>query len=328
MADEKEKPFAEVLLELFEADPLPIHQLYRLSDMQTDDMALFDTGWTAVSDERRQVIVRHLADIAEDNFIVDFSPIFIRGFNDSVAGVRIASLDGLWDTNDLKLIPPITELLHNDPDAGVQAAAAGALAHFVLMAEWGQLPERILPGLINSLLARYDHEKTADSVRRVVLEALGPAGHPRVNQIIEEAYENGDQPMQVSAVFAMGATADRRWSATVMSEMESPYEEMRAEAARAAGAIGNSDFIERLAELAYDEDVAVRLAAIGSLGQIGGDEVQRILAEMSDDPEIEADDEVLQAVEEAMGEVAMMAGDFEFIDFDYDEDEDDLGFDD
>ena len=318
MTEEKEQPFADVLLELFEAEPLPIPKLYRLSDMQPDEMALFDTGWTAVPDERRQIIVRHLADIAEDNFIVDFTAVFIRGFNDYVAEVRMASLDGLWDTSDLKLIPPITNLLNNDPDERVQAAAAGALGHFVLMAEWGQLPERILPGLIDSLL----------SVRRVVLEALGPAGHPQVNQIIEEAYESRDQGMQVSAVFAMGATADRRWSATVMSELESPYEEMRAEAARAAGAIGNSDFVERLAELAYDEDVAVRLAAITSLGQIGGDEVQRILTEMLEDPEIEADDEILQTVEEAMEEAAMMAGEFDFVDFDFDEDDDEADDDD
>ncbi len=329
MTQEKVKPFADVLVELFEAEPLPIPQLYRLSDMQSDEMEMFDEGWTAVSDMRRQVIVRHLADIAEDNFIVDFTAIFIRGFNDPMAEVRIASLDGLWDTTDLKLIPPITELLQNDPDERVQAAAAGALGHYVLMAEWGQLPERILPGLLTTLLACYDDEKTADSVRRVVLEALGPAGHPRVNQLIEEAYESRDQGMQVSAVFAMGATADRRWSATVLSELDSPYEEMRAEAARSAGTIGNSDFVERLAELAYDEDVAVRLAAIGSLGQIGGDEVQRILGEMMDDPEIEKDDEVLQAVEEAIEEAAMMAGEFDFVDFDFDDEADeDFDFDD
>lgn len=329
MADEKIKSFAEVLVELFEAEPVPIRQLYRLSDMDVEELAMFDAGWTAVSDERRHIIVRHLADLSEDNFLVDFSPIFIRGFNDSAADVRVASLDGLWDTTDLKLIPPITELLDNDPDERVQAAAAAALGHFVAMAEWGQLPERILPGLISSLLARYDDEKTADSVRRVVLEALGPAGHPRVNQLIEEAYASRDQAMQVSAVFAMGATADRRWSVTVLSELDSPYEEMRAEAARSAGAIGNSDFVERLAELAYEEDMAVRLAAITSLGQIGGDEVQRILVEMMDDPEIEEDNTVMEAVEEALEEAAMMAGAFDFVDFDFDDEADeDFDFDD
>lgn len=127
----------------------------------------------------------------------------------------------------------------------------------------------------------------------------------------------------MSAIFAMGNSADRRWSVTVLGEMQSPYEEMRAEAARAAGSIGNSDFVPQLAELAYDEDVAVQLAAIAALGQIGGDEVQRILADMLDDSEIEEDDELLDAVEEALEEAAMMAGDFDFGDFMFDDDESD-----
>jgi HEAT repeat protein len=144
-----------------------------------------------------------------------------------------------------------------------------------------------------------------------------------VNKLIEEGYENGDQSMQMSAIFAMGNTADRRWTVTVLAEMESPYEDMRAEAARAAGTIGSSDFVPLLAELAYDEDLAVRLAAVTSLGQIGGDEVQRILANMLDDPEVEEVDEVFEAVEEAMEEAAMMAGDFNFVDLAFDDDEDD-----
>ena len=319
---EEEKPFANILEDLFQADPLPIQELYRLSDMPAEEWAAFTTGWTAVPDERRQAIVRHLADISEDNFLVDFAPIFVHTLGDASPEVRVAALDGLWDSTDLKLIVPITRLLKEDPAEEVQAAAAGALGHYVLLAEWGQLPERILPGLIDTLLAEYDNEETAVSVQRVLLEALGAADHPRVNKLIEEAYENGDQPMQMSAVFAMGNTADRRWTVTVMGEMESPYEDMRAEAARAAGAIGNSDFVPRLAELAYDEDLAVQVAAVTALGQIGGDEVQRILANMLDDPEVEEIDELFEAVEEAMEESAMMAGDFNFVDFPFgDEDE-------
>lgn len=325
--EEKEKLFDVVLDELFNNEPLPIPQLYRLSDMQAADLAAFDASWTAVSDERRQAIVRHLADISEDNFVVNFSSIFIRSFDDPVANVRIAALDGLWDSTDLKLIPKITEMMQQDPAEEVRAAAAAALGHYVLLAEWGQLPERILPGLVNSLLAMYDDLDTAIPVRRVVLEALSPAGHPRINELIEEAYETGDQASQISAVFAMGNTADRRWSATVLAEMESPYEDMRAEAARAAGTIGNSDFVPRLAELAYDEDLAVRLAAITSLGQIGGDEGQRILADMFDDPEIEEIDEVFEVVEEAIEVSAMMSGDFNFVELGFD-DEDDFDLDD
>lgn len=321
---EEEKAFETVLDELFNADPMPISDLYRLSDMQDEAWATFVAGWTAVPDERRQAIVRHLADISEDNFVVDFTPVFVHNFQDPMPEVRAAALDGLWDSTDIQLISQIKTLMQEDPAEEVRAAAAGALGHYVLLAEWGQLPERILPGLIDTLLAEYDNEETAASVRRVLLEGLGASHHPRVNKLIEEAYENGDQSMQMSAVFAMGNSADRRWTVTVLGEMESPYEDMRAEAARAAGTIGNSDFVPQLAELAYDEDLAVRLAAVTSLGRIGGDEVQRILANMIDDPEVEEVDEVFEAVEDAMEEAAMMAGDFDFVDFPFaDDDEED-----
>jgi HEAT repeat protein len=195
--------------------------------MSAEDWAAFVASWTAVPDERRQAIVRHLADISEDNFLVDFAPVFVHSIEDSMPEVRIAALDGLWDSTDLRLIPSITALMLEDPAEEVRAAAAGTLGHYVLLAEWGQLPERILPGLIDSLLTEYDKEETAASIRRVLLEALGAAPHPRVNKLIEEAYENGDQSMQMSAVFAMGNTADRRWTVSVLGEMESPYEDMR-----------------------------------------------------------------------------------------------------
>jgi hypothetical protein len=320
---EEEKTFETVLDELFHTDPLPIAELYRLSDMQDAAWAAFVAGWTAVPDERRRAIVRHLADISEDNFVVEFTPVFAHNFQDPLPEIRAAALDGLWDSTDLRLIPKIKTLLWEDPAEEVRAAAAGALGHYVLLAEWGQLPERILPGIIDTLLAEYDKAETAVSVRRVLLEGLGAANHPRINKLIAEAYENGDQAMQMSAVFAMGNTADRHWTGTVLSEMESPYEDMRAEAARAAGNIGSSDFVPQLAELAYDEDLAVRLAAVTSLGQIGGDEVQRILANMFDDPEVEEVDEVFEAVEDAMEEAAMTAGDFDFLDFPFADDDDD-----
>jgi len=328
MEKEQEQAFDVVLEEIFKADPLPIAHLYRLSDMQDEEEALFWSGWTAVPAERRQVIVRHLADICVDNFVVDFGSIFVRSFEDEVPAVRMAALDGLWDTTDLMLIPKITRLMQEDKDEEVRAAAAAALGHYVLLAEWGQLPERILPKLVESMLAAYENDETAVSVRRALLEGLGAADHPRIGDLIAQAYESRDPSMQISAVFAMGNSADRRWTATVLAEMESPYEDMRAEASRAAGAIGNSDFVPQLASLAYDEDLAVQVAAITSLGQIGGDEVQRILADMLDDPEIEENEEVLEVVEAAMEESAMMAGDFSFVDSTIGPEDEDDDFDD
>ena len=44
---------------------------------------------------------------------------------------------------------------------------------------------------------------------------------------------------------------------------------------------------------------------------------------MMDDPEVEEVDEVFKAVEDAMEEAAMMAGDFDFVDFSFDDNDDD-----
>lgn len=321
---EEQQPFPAVLNEIFTADPLPIAQLYRLSDMADVDAEIFWQGWTAVSDDRRQAVVRHLADIVEDNFMVDFAPIFKPSLEDSVPEVRIAALDGLWDSTDLNLINQLIKMMTSDSAEKVRAAAAGSLGHYVLLAEWGQLPDQFLPELVGTMLAKYENEETAVSVRRVLLEGLGAADHPKISGLIAEAYESGDQGMQLSAIFAMGNSADRRWTVTVLGEMESPYEDMRAEAARAAGAIGNSDFVPQLAALAYDEDLAVQTAAVIALGQIGGDEVQRILADMLDDSEVEENEELVELVEAALEEATMMAGNFNFADFPYGDPTDDL----
>ncbi|VAW43603.1 hypothetical protein MNBD_CHLOROFLEXI01-3992 [hydrothermal vent metagenome] len=316
---ENQEPFDTVLDEILHAEPLPIHQLYRLSDMAAEEWAAFEGGLAALPDERRQVIVRHLADISEDNFVVDFSPIFVHCLADGMPDVRRAALDGLWDSTDLKLIPTMTQLMQSDADGEVRTAAAAALGHYLLLAEWGQLPEHILPSLVETMLTEYDNVETAVSIRRVLLEAVGASSHPRVNTLIEEAYENSDPAMQLSAVFAMGSSADRRWSGTILDEMESPYEEMQAEAARAAGTIGSSDFVPLLAELAYDADLTIRIAAIVSLGQIGGDEVQHLLGNMLDDSEVQEQDQVLETVEDALEESTSLAGDINFADSPFDD---------
>lgn len=306
----KEKPFAEVLDELFTRESLPLPLLYRLSDMTPDEYERFLARWPDVEVERRRVLMQHLADISEDNFVVDFTPIFARGLEDEAPAVQVAALAGLWDSTDIKLIGPVKRLLQ-DEDEKVQAGAAAALAHYVLMAEWGQLPKRVLPGILEALLDVYDDPETAVAVRRAALEALGAAHHPRVPALIAEAYESPDQDVQLSAVFAMGSSANPRWLHTVLAEMESYLPEMRAEAARAAGGIGSSDAISGLANLTVDEDREVRLAAVAALSQIGGDAANEILTGMAEDPEHE---DLHEAIDEALAEMTLMTGELELLD--------------
>lgn len=305
-------PFTEILDAVFTTENIPIHLLYRFSDMSQGEMKQFLERWQEMADDDRRVVVRHMADLTEENFIVDFTPVFTHCFADSYEYVREAALDGVWDVTDVRLVTPIIHLMHSDESELVRAAAARALSHYVLLSEWGQLPRRISPAIIEALLIEHDKSETSVAVRRATLEALGSANHPRVAQLIEEAYEDHDIAMQMSAVFAMGNSADKRWTSIIMVEMENPNDDMRAEAARAAGIIGGSDAIPALAELAVDGDLGVQTAAIRALGEIGGERAQSILTDLLEDDEFE---EVHEIIEETIEEMALLGGDLDAFDY-------------
>lgn len=313
MIDEKNTvPFSEVLDKTFNADPVPVHLLFNLSDMEPENGERFNRAWAKADDERRQVIMRHLADIVEEAYSVDYSPIFKLGIEDSSAEVREAALDGLWDSTDTEFISPLLALMQSDPSVEVRTAATKGLAHYVLLAEWGQMPARVSPPIVTALLAVYENDETAVSVKRAALEGLGSASHPRVESLIEEAYNAKFEDMRISAVFAMGNTADDRWLPIVLAELDSSDTEMQLEAIRAAGLLGRSDAIEPLYDLREDSNTDVIAAVIVALGNIGGDHAQSILSRLMDDPDYE---DMHELIEETIEEMLLLGGELDIIEY-------------
>lgn len=328
--EQEQLPFSAVLDEIFGGAHVPIHLLYRLSDLTPQEMKRFTDGLANVDSDRRSAIVRHMADIAEENFLVDFTPIFAYFMEDVDAAVRLAALDGVWDSTDSKLIAPITELMCHDPNMDVRAAAARALAHYVMMSEWGEIDEKLSSPIVESLLAEHDRAEHNSDLKRATLEAMAAGNHPRIAACISEAYESHLADMQLSALFAMGNTADARWLPIVLDELENPAAEIRAEAARASGAIGSSDAIPQLTNLLLDEDLDVSLSAIIALGQIGGEQAFEVLNQAAEDPDFE---ELHDAIEQVLEEMEWAGGEFDLLrlsesDFDEEDnlldDEDDL----
>jgi HEAT repeat protein len=320
MANQENKPFSAVLTDVLTGEQVHVPLLYRLSDLSAGQMEELQARWPQAEEERRRVVMRHLADLSEENFQVDFAPIFSFGLQDSSPAVRMAALDGLWDTDKTIHIGPITAMMQTDENTEVRALAAATLGHYILLTEWHQIPRAATNRVVEALLAQYDAADTPHSVRRAVLESLGAATHPRVSSLIEDAYDSGDLGQQLSAVFAMGRSADQRWLSTVIDEMSSPLVEMRVEAARAAGGIGDSDALERLEELTEDEDLEVRLAAVYALGQIGGDTAYRVLERIGNDPDA---GELHEAVDEALEEMDWLGGELDLSAMEW-ADEDDL----
>jgi HEAT repeat protein len=320
MATYREMPFPAVLSALFGGDEVPVHLVFRLSDMPAGDFEQFRREWTEVSEERRFALVRHMADIAEENYLVDFSPVFAYLFDDNYPSVRMAALDGLWDSTDTHLIRPIIDILQGDSHVGVRAAAARALAHYVLLAEWGQVDTGAAVPIVNALLAEYDRPTAPLEVKRAALEAVAASNHPRVPELINDAYDDGPNDLQLSALFAMGLTADRQWLPILNDEMSSPSADFRAEAARAAGGLGSADSIDALEGLLNDQDIEVAMAAVYALGQIGGDRATELLTRLAEDPDYE---ELYDAIDEALEEMDLLEGDFDLLALDIDDLEDD-----
>ncbi|HOU41981.1 MAG TPA: HEAT repeat domain-containing protein [Promineifilum sp.] len=319
MTNQRQQSFTSVLSALFNGDDVPVHLIYRLSDMEMAEFNQFQRAWASVDEARRAAIVRHMAEIAEENTLIDFTPVFAYLFDDKYASVRQGALDGVWDTTDPALIRPIINLLQTDPSVVVRAAAARALAHYVLLAEWGQIAPGVVTPIVDALLAEYEQPKANEEVKRAALEALASANHPRVPELIRNAYEDGSNEMQLSALFAMGLNADDRWLSIVSDEMESPSADFRAEAARAAGAIGNPEAIDGLEQLLHDEDVEVAIAAVYALGQIGSERATELLNRLADDPAYE---DLYDAIDEALEEMDWMGGEFDLLALPDDEDED------
>jgi len=151
------------------------------------------------------------------------------------------------------------------------------------------------------------------------IEAVSYSGDPRITLIIEAAYFNDNEKMQVSAIFAMGRNADTRWLNTVTTELDNPGTEIRFEAVRACGELEAKDAVEKLIMIIeQDPDLEVQQAAIWALGRIGG-KIAREALEIC----VEAKHEVLAlAAEDALDELnlfddSMMLYDFtEYVDAD------------
>jgi HEAT repeat protein len=324
----------ETLNNLVDADePVSVARLYAFSNLERADMEKVRSTWPTIPAGRRHAAMRHLVEIAEDNFEVDFNPIYRLGLTDHDADVRVAAIEGLWEDTDAALIAPLLDLLKTEEADRVRAAAATALGRFLYEGEIEEIPaERIAPvtAALKAIFARADEPL---EVRRRALESLGYLGYEEVGPLIQQGYQHLEEPMRLSAVFAMGRSYDERWGEIVKQELDSTNPEMRFEAAHACGELEYTPALRRLVELIEDVDEDVQRAAVWALGQIGGDKARQVLEYILDSEADHLYDEAEAALDELefKGDQLNLAM-FDFddedeeewvLDQDFDDDEDD-----
>jgi HEAT repeat protein len=288
--------FAQLLDRLKDPDrPFPPADLYHLSDLDRTDLAALEAAWPEAPVERRRAILADLGEIGEANLEVQFEAVFRLALEDDDPDVRATAVANLWESEAPNLIAPFLDLMTTDPDARVRAAAASALGRYVYLGEVEELPANHARRVEEALLAVI-HGGDELEVRRRALEAVAFSGREEVADLIAQAYAAPDRLSRVSAIFAMGRSADPRWAELVLAELESGDPELRYEAVRAAGELELAGAVPALKKFVDEGDAQVREAAIWSLGQIGGEEARETLLNLLE----EAEDDERDFIEDAL----------------------------
>lgn len=273
-----------------------------LSDLDREKFAEFRREWPLLPPATRRALVAAMCTLSEDHVEYHFGRALRVTMHDEDPTIRIQSLDGLWEDSGEDLLRHLLDAGLNDPDEGVRIAAVRALRRFSVLAVEGRLDAKWYGCLRDRLLELARHGVPAELQRRALEAVAAFPDDIAVRETIEAAYQTDDTDRRMSAIYAMSQNLDPRWLPFIRSELDSPHAGTRYEAARAAGAVGHRGAVPRLTELLGDADREVQLAAIQSLGQIGGSGPVSVLKRLA----VSRDDAVREAAEEALEEAAFM----------------------
>jgi HEAT repeat protein len=278
-----------------------------LSSLSAEEAERVAQVWSDLPTELRLELTSRLVKMAEADFTLSFGAIFRIAMGDEDAEVRTIAIEGLWEDEDVRLVPLLAQRLVEDESVRVRAAAAQSLGRFILLGELGKIRPKPCRRAYTALLQALQARDEQTEVRRRALESLAYVCNETVVASIREAYASSSEKFRVSAVFAMGRSADRCWAQEVQQELFSTNPEMRYEAARACGELQLSEAVGMLQELTEDTDAEVQQTAIWALGQVGGDRAREILAY-----HCHIGDEALRsAAEAALDEFEFLHGDLE-----------------
>lgn len=286
---------------LDDSKPFPPRFLYLFSDIEPGNLKLLLKTWPQVSLTPQRALLEDLKELAEDNTLLCFDDLARALLKDPDPQVRVLALHLLWEYGDTRLAPTFLEILNEDSDFNVRAAAATALGMFIYRGELEEIPPHIQRKVEDSLLAVL---RSSDQilVRRRAMEALGSSSRPEVTGLIEAAYGGEEADWKVSALFAMGRSGDEGWGKQVLSNLRNQNEAIRMEAIHAAGELSLASARPVLLDmLADEEDVETQHEIIWELTKIGGEDVRERLEELL---ALAEDDEEAGFIEEALENLA------------------------
>lgn len=294
---------------------------YGLSGLEPSEIRQLAPVWAELTPEYRRKLLRELVEASETNFELDYSTLGYYALDDAAPSVREAAIELLWEDESMPLMHRLNDLALEDEAVEVRAAAASALGRFILGGELGDLDEAETVRAQETAVSILNNTSEDIDVRRRALEAISNSSHEIVEEAIREAYDSHDRRMQISSVFAMGRSYDEQWNEYVIQQLDSEDAEMRYEAARAAGELEIENAVRGLTRLALEDDREIMEVAIWSLGEIGSKEATRTLERLATEAKRLHDDELLEAIEDALGTASMGSSSLYMMRLDEDDEE-------
>jgi HEAT repeat protein len=302
MTSPEDSSFSALLNDLLDPESrITDQRLAQLSSLAPESLARLDQIWDRIPLLRRRRLVAGMEELAADDPLLFFEEIGKIALKDTDPEVRVQAIRLTAIEEAPAFVSVLIGLLENDPHFEVRAGAASALGKYVYLGEIEAIPSGT-QRRVEAVLLEAHRNDPQDLVRRRALEAVSFSSRDEINGLIEDAYNQDDEDWQVCAVYAMGASANARWTKQVTESLASDSPILRGEAARAAGKLNLVDLKENLFDLARnDADDEVRQSAIWALSDIGGKGVGEFLEEQLEDTE---DPEEIALLEEALDNLA------------------------
>lgn len=274
-----------------------------LSDLDRDDAAQLAGRWPSIVPELRVGIIALAVDLATNDVQKDFQRLAYIALEDPVPGVREAGLYSLNDIGGRETAARIAAVLEKETNAGVVAAAASAAGPYVLQHELGQLDAATGDRLVAALRQHAEQDDLPEEARGPVVEALGAYQAPWVDELIRDAYSRDERTSQLSAIVAMGRSANEEWLEYLEEQLHTDDAELRQRVVEACGEIAAEDAVEMLAPLLDDDNIEVVSATLNALAEIGGEDAIRYLRDYRERVPEELEETLEEATEAASGEI-------------------------
>jgi HEAT repeat protein len=316
----EETPFEEVLKALLNRDEVldPLY-LYRLSDINQENLSALLKIWMDIHVDRRRALLEDLEELTDTNTLVSFEPIFRLALKDEDEQVRFFAIRAIevFDTDDL--IPFFLSVLADEQSVDLRAVAASVLGKYVYRGELDKIEKDQQIEIEDKLLEILEGDHPLEIQRRA-LEALSYSSREGVRDLILKAYQSDLEEWIASALFAMGRSYDyENYGDLVMDKLQHTSPKVRLEAVRACGELVLEDAVPTIVDLLHDLP-DIRAAAIWALAEIGGEDAGLAIQDLMDG-EVSPDEEEL--LQQAMDRLDFLEDgmDMALFDFDYDKED-------